>query len=675
MTKKESAFDTTVQVEELAGFEQLDDNTENLTPPHRKLVVSDPHGAKSFEPLMRHIIGMEDDELFTVEDVAAAMDRANIGKIRVLGDLLDRAEDPIAVFEQTEVLEKTERMGYVSGNHDIYFLAKALKIDIPYYEGYPDVAKDYTMTVLGRPFKPAEWLEQALNDAEPGEGVRNPFIWAKVISDYKKNAAERQASMWDDRYRDLRNSFAETYGAELVQTKIVNKETVESESGDDILNYPEKYATNDNMELKTDDELCRWWSEILGRGVGVMVNTGMRATEKMSINWWLERYQTLGELRQKYPEREELWQKADAIISRVITEYQATLNTKMVQGNYMWLFEDAIMNGNYETLAWNADDWLYHTFWGSTNKGLLAKRNDQLAAREEDDGYRVDNVNWTEDELIQKMLDFHLKNFNLYDIDEDGNLYMHSMLPLDEDGDIAIGYVNGDGKMVYEEDGKRVKGIRYNGKEYQGREVFKCFDEIVKDIRSFDRKTDSPLKLHEALSLVVSMYADRSTLAKPKTLAANLSKVAEKNRDPEFVGPVSVGAGQRHVLDQLGIEGVLFCGHNPQNKLWAQGIQPVMLDENGLPVVSATDNGMAPAFKGQPLAVEVDYDCGIVEYRRNKQGEFVKRTVIPPEGYKARLGIIDITELSVDALMKYHEDIYDYSELWPRKDFPDAKAA
>jgi hypothetical protein len=297
----------------------------------------------------------------------------------------------------------------------------------------------------------------------------------------------------------------------------------------------------------------------------------------------------------------------------------------------------------------------------------------------------IDNVTYLQNEFIIHMRDFYLKNFNLFAQDDDNNLYLHGALPLDKDGDISIGRVDESGKVVCEQDGKRVKGIWYQGKEYQGKAVLEAFTLMAEDVRKFDPDTDSPADIREALALYTAIFTDENTIIKPSQIVANAYAVAEAHREdsmrpyPEFigpiqelfVGPVSVGAGYKYVLDELDVDTVIN-GHNPQGKMRDQGVAPVIMDEDGQPLEVNADGGMAKAFGGDAVAYVISAKDGIVEHRRSKKGEFSTQPIIPPELYQLRHGYVDINKFGPQAVEKYKhkQDIYNYNELWPRKDFP-----
>jgi hypothetical protein len=172
-----------------------------------------------------------------------------------------------------------------------------------------------------------------------------------------------------------------------------------------------------------------------------------------------------------------------------------------------------------------------------------------------------------------------MKNFCLYKKDRYGNCYTHGFLPVDEEGDVSIGRINKNGELeLVDEQGKRIKGFYYKGKQYAGRDIFKGFDLIVQDINSFKFGETSLSEISEGLALINSLYMDLSTKIKPKDLVQYRNKI-----------------GFNVIFDKLGINR-LITGHNPMSKLEKSGIQMVESDLEGNPRLFNIDYEMSPGY-------------------------------------------------------------------------------
>ena len=127
---------------------------------------------------------------------------------------------------------------------------------------------------------------------------------------------------------------------------------------------------------------------------------------------------------------------------------------------------------------------------------------------------------------------------------------MHSMLPVDDDGDVSIGYVDENGTF-HERDsnGKRIKGFIYKGVHYKGKKIFKGLSKIAEDIRNYDAASNNLSEIMEALTLLTAIYADNTTRIKP----ANLKEMR-------------ANFGFNRILKQKGIT-TIVVGHNPVTKL------------------------------------------------------------------------------------------------------------
>jgi hypothetical protein len=169
-------------------------------------------------------------------------------------------------------------------------------------------------------------------------------------------------------------------------------------------------------------------------------------------------------------------------------------------------------------------DWIFHDGWGT---GVIAELNEM------DPGAAApwDAANFMKNRHIRNFAAFSRKNFTLYLKDAYGNYYTHGWFPVHEQtGEIAFTY----------------KGARYTGTG-----IWQGLDAIQNDVR--DEKK-SVAELHEAMSLVMSWYADKTVRIKP----AHIKK---------YIKRFGIESLQR----QIGAR-IWFTSHNPLNTLQPQGI-------------------------------------------------------------------------------------------------------
>ena len=120
-----------------------------------------------------------------------------------------------------------------------------------------------------------------LGEYIPRNYATDKYAWAARLAEYMDNAAANQKNRWNAKYKEMCAVFEQTYGYTL------------DDKGKDVLNNPEGI-------FKEDDNLRRFWGLVLGRNVGVTVYTGLRAADKMSVNWWKDKKEELARLREKY---------------------------------------------------------------------------------------------------------------------------------------------------------------------------------------------------------------------------------------------------------------------------------------------------------------------------------------------------------------------------------------
>lgn len=527
---------------------------------NRNIVLSDIHGGYTrFAELVINLLDPSfDKEGITDEEINnIIIDRLNnIGDdtmFYLLGDLLDRGNKQVETFNLVKRISETGKMKYVVGNHDLYAFMNLLGLHLPSYKDYKGIPYDY-VDCLGTNIKIL--LEKLQSEDKRflstfnlrKEDPLSKIFWAEKLDYYMKYAEQMQDKWTKERNEEglteeekLQNIFKQTFGFKL------------DSKGKDVLNDPsiainDKNTSDDLKKMFLDKTFINFHKKFFGRNVGIAVYTGIRGINKMSINWWIDRAKELEQLKQSYPQYTEYWQQMLNIVNDIINQqkekYEEEVNTNK---NIAWAVIDAIMYRNYESTEWNALDWVYHKNWGGGEKGFISQRNAKL---EKESGHKINKVTYFEDSLIKDMLNFYHNNFYLYRFDNYGICYMHSLLPVDEDGDVSLGYVDQDG-IFHDRDnnGKRIKGFIYKGVHYKGKNIFKGLNKIAEDVRNYKLSSNNLSEISEALTLLTAIYADNTTRVKP----ANLKEMKAK-------------FGFNKILKQKGITTVVV-GHNPVTKL------------------------------------------------------------------------------------------------------------
>lgn len=479
----------------------------------------------------------------------------------ILGDLLDRGDKPVETFNFIKRIFETGKAEFVTGNHDLYAFMNLLGLHLPFYENYKGIPDDYEVTVSGKKIN----IQQLLKDKrkQKDKNVNSKIYWAKILSQYMEYADNRQQIIWNEKETEFQNLFIDTFYSEFENDKTV-----------DMLHNPAGI-------FEQDEILLNFHKKFFGRNVGTTVYTGIRAVDKMSINWWLERKRELEILSNKYPQYQQYWNELDKSINDIISAQQEKINTEYNNGNWQWVVVDSIMFGNYKTTCWNGLDWAYHAKWGAQDRGFIGYRDEQLKSENKKG---IDNVSYLEDPLFQEMAKFYKNNFYLYKIDNNGICYMHSVLPIDEDSDVAIGYVDKEGNFH-----TGIKGFIYKGVHYEGINLLKGFDVMAEDIRNYDISSNNLSQISEALTIITSIYADNTTQIKP----ANVKEMKE--------------AGFSKIFSKIGL-GTVVTGHNPIDKLEKQNVKQIefktikIFNMNvKIPVLINVDRSMSKGYKNQGL--------------------------------------------------------------------------
>ena len=488
----------------------------------------------------------------------------------ILGDLLDRGDKPVETFNFIKRIFETGKAEFVTGNHDLYAFMNLLGLHLPFYKNYKGIPDDYevTVTISGKK-KPINIQKLLQNKRDLKDKNDNSKIyWAGVLSDYMKYADDRQQSIWNNKETEFQKLFTNTFASEFENDKTV-----------DMLHNPTGIFGQDEI-------LLNFHKKFFGRNVGSTVYTGIRAVDKMSINWWLERKQELDILSNKYPQYQEYWYQLNNLIDTIVSEQQQMIDKQYNDGNWQWVVVDSIMFGNYKTTCWNGLDWAYHAKWGSQDRGFIGYRDKQLKAENKEG---INNVSYLEDSLFMEMAEFYKNNFYMYKIDDNGICYMHSVLPVDEDSDVAIGYVDSEGNFH-----TGIKGFIYKGIHYEGINLLKGFDVMTEDIRNYDISSNNLSEIYEALTIITSIYADNTTQIKP----ANVKEMKE--------------AGFAQIFSKIGL-GTVVAGHNPIEKLKKQNINQIEYKtvkilgiKVKIPILINVDKSMSKGYKNQGLARTVN---------------------------------------------------------------------
>lgn len=605
----------------------------NLNYP-KNMFLSDIHGGfQRMVSLFAEELNSSMTEIDAISRIKEELERSDINTIYVLGDLVDRGNEQLKVVDFIANGVASGKMKYVTGNHDLYAMMSIMGIHLPYYANYNGIPRDYT-DEFGNVYDfLVEMQETDRNAAKSGMGssIRaNGFtsrdFWAKEFHDYKQWADERQDKRWKSAYEEIRDSFEEAYGYELVK-KTTKRERIENpdgtfedivkvetkEDGKDVLNYP-KGVFKDNPDLQ------KWWGNILGRNVETMVYTGLRATHGMSINWWAMRKEELQDLREKATtkEQKELFDKMEVLIDEVLAEQRAKVSYEYLQKqNGAPRIINAIMDGAYKSTEWQAYDSTYHKSWGGGSDGWIAQRDQEVVEEfyadfglsetavltEEQtrilNARRVNQINYINDTRIRSMGRFFQENFHIYRVDEYGTYFMHSMLPIDEEGNISIGKVVDGTVTKYDENGERIKGVYYKGKHYGPKNIFKAFDRISEDVRNFDFENGNPAEIMEALIIYNSIYSDELTEIKPQN-------ISETHRVVGFA----------NILSRMG-KGImrLAVGHNPISRGIRNGLHPVEFSgKRDLNLILSIDDEFSEKYakpKGKGRIVVYSGDVGI----------------------------------------------------------------
>jgi hypothetical protein len=190
------------------------------------------------------------------------------------------------------------------------------------------------------------------------------------------------------------------------------------------------------------------------------------------------------------------------IENEIIPVLANDLEQRLAGGEWWLRAFEAINYRNYESAEWWAKDWVFHKDWGTAILKEIspAFREDSLAGE-------LSFSNYLKQPRLQEISAFYRDNFKLYQQDVLGNTLVHGFLPVD----------GKTGEFFF----------TYQGQDYRGRggkdrpSVWQGLRRIERDVRDSSRSLS---ELHEALTLVNSWYADRTTIAKAVDVAQAINR-------------------------------------------------------------------------------------------------------------------------------------------------------
>jgi hypothetical protein len=462
------------------------------------------------------------------------------------GDLVDRGPRGLALFKRSREMIAAGLMDFVIGNHDFWMMLNLQGFHLPFYDNYAFYG--YRDGYDARHGRVDELLARQLRNAE----IRSPDWWEAKLAEFT-----------------VRQSQAKWEQAGGVKSRVngLFKALTAGQSSDDLKRW----------SLTPEGEV---WNRLRGYDVKVGdVYVGVRGVGMVSLKWWQELHGAfeagLASIADNDPRRK-LWLAAIAIIGdEIIPVLAREIDDSLSRGEWWVRVFEAINYSNYESAEWWAKDWAFHNDWGTSILKEIspAFREDRL------DG-EVSFANYLKQPVLREMSEFLRANFNLYRQDVYGNTILHGLLPVD--------LLTGEFYFSYRGQAYRGRGSRATPSVWQG------LARIEKDVRDTRRSLS---ELHEALSLVNSWYADRTTIAKAVNVAAAINRVG-----PEKLARVN---GFSH----------LYLGHVPFTEFLTRltpeqrgdRIQGFLIEDR----IVLTDHGMGKRFGSRGAYVSASPGAGI----------------------------------------------------------------
>ena len=277
--------------------------------------------------------------------------------------------------------------------------------------------------------------------------------------------------------------------------------------------------------------------------------------------------------------RAELWRTAIAIVGdEIIPVLARDIDERLANGEWWVRVFEAINYRNYESAEWWAKDWAFHKDWGTAIlKEISPAFSDEQLAGE------LTLANYLESPELREVSDFLRRHFKLYQQDIYGNIILHGLLPVDA--------ASSEFHFVYRGQTYRGHGSRTAPSVWQG------LARIEDDVRDTTRSLS---ELHEALALVNSWYADRTTIAKAVDVAQAINRV-----------------GVERLASANGFT-QLYLGHVPFHEFLTRltpeqrgtRIQGFLIDER----IVLTDHGMGLRFGSRGAYVRAAPGDGVTLY-------------------------------------------------------------
>ncbi len=394
------------------------------------------------------------------------------------GDLVDRGPRGLAILKRSQEMMAAGLMDFVIGNHDLWMLLNLQGVHLPSYPNFNFYGyRDAYDAQYGR-------IEDVLASHLHESEVRSPEWWERKLAEFTIRQSKEQKK-WEapDSVKVRANHLFKSLTAGM-----------------------------------SDNAIKRWsltregalWNSLRGYDVKVGdVYIGVRAVGMVSLKWWQD---LLNDFKANLPtaetsegrQRLELWLAAIKIIEQdIIPVLSRDIEERLARGEWWIRAFEAMNYRNYESLEWWAKDWAFHNDWGTSvfKEIFPAFKEDKL------DG-EVSFARYLHHPALQEASRFLRQNFRLHQQDMYGNTILHGLLPIDlKTGEFTFAY---------------------RGKEYRGRgskahpSVWQGLLRIENDVRNPARTLSD---LHEALSLVNSWYADRTTIAKAINVADAINQI------------------------------------------------------------------------------------------------------------------------------------------------------
>ena len=484
------------------------------------------------------------------------------------GDLVDRGPRGLALFKRTRELIDAGLMDFVIGNHDFWMLLNLQGFHLPFYDGYR--LYDYRDAYDSRDGR----VDAVLASQRQRGEASSPQWWEARLAEFTLRQLQQQKSWARE-------------GGVKARVDALFKALTAGLSGDDL----KRWATTPEGQV---------WNRLRGYDVKVGdVYVGVRGVGMVSLKWWQV---LLGDLQAGLAaidgddRRAELWRAAIAIVGdEIIPVLARDIDERLANGEWWIRIFEAINYRNYESAEWWAKDWAFHKDWGTAIlKEISPAFNDEKLAGE------LTFANYLESPELREVSDFLRRHFKLYQRDIYGNIILHGLLPVDA--------ASGEFHFVYRGQTYRGRGSRAQPSVWQG------LARIEDDVRDTSRSLG---ELHEALALVNSWYADRTTIAKAVDVAQAINRV-----------------GVEQLASANGFT-QLYLGHVPFHEFLTRltpeqrgtRIQGFLIDER----IVLTDHGMGKRFGSRGAYVRASPGDGVTlhgfEQARDKRMVSAPRTV------------------------------------------------